>query len=303
MNADKESLTALITAFTRAYHAANDHPKVFDDFMAKDLFTEEESRQLRRNLASCLQFFDPESAAAGPDEATALALVMRHQMASVLCRARYAEECLEEAVLAGTGQYVILGAGMDTYAFRRSDMAERLRIFEVDHPAMQAFKRKRLDEQGWEIPGHLHFVPFDFTGETFATALSQATYAARQLSFFSWLGVSYYLPREVFFRTLATIAQNAPSGSSIVFDYFDTDAFLPEKADKRMQVIQELVRYSGEPMQTGLDPDTLADDIAAVGFVLKEDLGPKQLDTRYFNGRIDGLRAYAHVRLARAMVA
>jgi methyltransferase (TIGR00027 family) len=303
MQATSGSLTALVTAFTRAYHAAHDTPKVFDDFLAKDLFTEEENRLLRRNLAYCLQFFDPRRAADGPDEATALDLVMRRQMSTVLCRSRYAEECLDAAVAAGAQQYVILGAGMETYAFRRSDMAGRLRVFEVDHPATQAFKKSRLTERGWTIPEHLRFVPLDFTVGKLAPALVQAAYVPQQLSFFSWLGVTYYLPRDDLFRTLRTIAQNAPSGSPLVFDYFDTDAFDPDKADDRMRVMQALVRNSGEPMRTGLDPGSLADDLGEAGFALVEDLGPADLDRRYFSDRADGLRPYEHVHVARAVVA
>jgi methyltransferase (TIGR00027 family) len=301
MDANKGSLTALVTAFIRAYHAANDTPKVFDDFWAKKLFTEEESSRMQRDLAACHPFYYPEQAA--PDEATALDRVIRLQMSTPLCRARYTEDCLEDAVRADAAQYVILGAGMDTYAFRRPDMAGRIRIFEVDHPATQDFKRRRLAERGWDIPGHLHFVPFDFTEGSFATALGQAAYSPRKPGFFSWLGVTYYLPRADLLHTLQTLAQNAPSGSAVVFDYFDADAFDPEKADKRMQAIQAIVRYAGEPMQTGFDPETLANDLAAVGLVLKEDLGTEQLSARYFAGRTDGLRANPHVHLARAVVA
>jgi len=302
MDANTGSLTALVTAFIRAYHATHGNPKVFDDFVARDLFTKDEYALLSRNLAQCLKFFDQEAAAAGLGEAEALDVVMQQQMATLLCRARYAEECLEEAVASGTEQYVILGAGFETYAFRRSDRAGRLHIFEVDHPATQSFKKRRLTELGWSTPRYLHFVPFDFTKESLGSALRQSAYSKQQASFWSWLGVSYYLPREVVSRTLRTIARNAPPGCSLVFDYIDADAFVPGKADKRMLAVQELVRSAGEPMQTGFDPLTLAADLQAVGFALKEDLGPAALDARYFGGRTDGLRAYAHVRLARAVV-
>jgi len=303
MDADNGSLTAVATAFLRAYHAAHDAPKIFDDFLASKLFTDEEYGLMGRNMARCLPVFEPERAAAGLDEAEALDVVMRRQMSTVLCRSRYAEECLDEAVAAGTGQYVILGAGMDTYGFRRPDMAGRLRIFEVDHPATQAVKKSRLAALGWAIPDNLHFAPCDFTQGTLAAALGQTPYAARQTVFISWLGVSYYLRREVVLDAFRTMAQNAPSGSTMVFDYFDADAFVPGKMDTRMRAMQTLVRNCGEPMQTGFDPATLAAGLEAAGLVLKEDLGPQALGRRYFNGRADGLRPHAHVHLARAVVA
>jgi methyltransferase (TIGR00027 family) len=302
MDATKGSLTAVVTAFIRAYHATGDGPKVFDDFMARELFTEEERRLIGSNLAQCLPLFDPELAKAGPDEDTALDVVMRQQMSTVLCRSRYAEDCLEEAVAGGAAQYVILGAGMETYALRRPDMAGRLTVFEVDHPATQAFKKSRFAERGWETPGHLRFVPFDFTEETLAEALGQADYARQRESFFSLLGVSYYLPLENLQHTLRTIAATAPPGSALVFDYFDADAFIPEKADRRMRAIQTLVRNTGEPMHTGLAPETLTGMLRDAGFALREDLGPADLDRRYFAGRTDGLHAYDHVHLVRAEV-
>ena len=302
-NPNKGSLTAVATAFLRAYHATRDTPLIFDDAVARELFTDEEFGLIGRNMAQCLGIFEPEAAAAGLGEAEALDRVMRHQLSTVLCRARYAEECLEEAVASGTGQYVILGAGMDTYAFRRPDMAGRLRVFEVDHPATQGFKRERLARLGWPVPEHLHFAPCDFTRETAADALARTAYAAGRPAFFSWLGVSYYLPGEAFWGTLRALAAHAGSGSAVVFDYFDAEAFDPEKAHPRMRAMQALVRNCGEPMRTGFDPGGLAEGLEAAGFRLVEDLGPEALDGRYFQGRADGLRPYAHVRLARAVVA
>ncbi len=303
MDEKKASMTAVVTAFIRAYHAADDGPKVFDDFMARELFTSEERRQIGSNLAQCLPVFEPGRAAADMSEAEALDAVMRHQMSTVLCRSRYAEESLDAAVASGATQYVILGAGMDTHAFRRPDLAGRLTVFEVDHPATQALKRNRFSEHGWAIPGHLRFVPFDFTGGALAQALEQAAYDQRALSFFSLLGVTYYLPRQDLFATLRGVAELAAPGSAIVFDYFDADAFVPEKMDRRMRATQTLVRASGEPMRTGLDPETLSDSLRDAGWTLAEDLGPAALDQRYFSDRADGLRAYGHARLARAVAA
>lgn len=304
MQDSQVSFTALISAFTRAYHAMHDSPKIFDDFLACRFFTDEEFTKIGRNMAEALKFFDPERAALCPDQATALGWTLRAQSTPItLSRARYAEDILETAVRQGVRQYVILGAGMDTFAFRRPDMLEQLQVFELDHPATQAFKRRRLAELGWEQPANLHFVPVDFTKESLAAALKGSSYDPKTLSFFSWLGVTYYLPRETAFDTLQTIADTAPAGSTVIFDYLDAEAFIPERAAKRVQLMQEAARRSGEQMKTGFEPSTLAAYLASAGLRLHENLSPSDIEERYFHGRTDGYRAFQHVHFAWAVVA
>ncbi len=303
MEKNKASLTALITAYGRAYHALYDQPKIFDDFLAYRLFTEEERKELEKNLAESLKFFDPERAASCPGQAAALAGYMRMQGCSTtLSRSRYTEDCLEEALQEGVRQYVILGAGIDTFAFRRPDLAGRLEVFEIDHPLTQAFKLSRLEELGWELPGHLHFIPVDFTKETLSETLRQSPYDPRQSSFFSWLGVTLYLTRAEVLATLRAIAGIAPTGSSIVFDYLDTDAFIPGKAAKQVQLMQKIVQRVGEPLKGAFDPAALTTDLAGAGLLLRENLSPSDIEERYFQGRTDGYHAGGHIHFARASV-
>jgi methyltransferase (TIGR00027 family) len=181
-------------------------------------------------------------------------------------------------------------------------MVSQLQIFELDHPATQAFKRQRLAELGWEVPAFLHFVPVDFTKENLVTALKRTSYDPHQASFFSWLGVTYYLTRDVVFDTLRSMADIAPAGSTIIFDYLDTDAFVPERAASRVQRMLEVVRRTGEPMKTGFDPSTLAADLASIGLRLQENLSPLDIEERYFQGRADGYHAFEHVHFAQAVV-
>lgn len=303
MQDNQVSFTAMVSAFTRAYHAMHYSPKIFDDFLAYNFFTEEEFARIGWNLAEALKFFDPGSAASCPDQATALARMMRTQSTPItLSRARYAEDILETAVRLGVQQYVILGAGMDTFAFRRPEMVERLQVFEIDHPATQGFKRNRLAELGWAIPANLHFIPLDFNRESLLAALTNSLYDPKKLSFFSWLGVTYYLPREAVFDTLRSIAGIAPAGSAIIFDYLDNDAFVPEKAAKRVQRMQEAARRAGEPMKTGFDPSALKEDLTRLGLRLHENLSPADIEERYFQGRTDDYHAFEHVHFARAVV-
>lgn len=304
MDPDKVSVSALISAFARAYHATHDDPKIFDDYLAIQLFTDEEQAMFSNNLARSLQFFDPERAAATPEQAAALAAAMRIQLAPItLSRARYAEDRLELAVQNGVRQYVILGAGFDTFAFRRPDLLRELHVFELDHPATQAYKSRRLAELGWQNPASLHYIPTDFTQESLSNALAHSDYAPQALSFFSWLGVTYYLDRDIIFATLRAIGGVAPAGSAVVFDYPDTDAFVPDKAAVRMQRMQAASRQSGEPMKGGLDPATLAADLAALGLHLRENLSPSDIELRYFQGRADGYHAFEQVHFAEAVVA
>jgi methyltransferase (TIGR00027 family) len=296
-------ITALVTAYARAYHATHESPIIFDDSMADQMYTAEEHVEFNKNLAAMVGTIDPEFAATNPDPATALARVMQTMHEPVtLSRSRYAEDSLEQAVRQGVRQYVILGAGFDTFAFRRPDLLAHLQVFELDHPVTQAMKRQRIAMPGWKVPAQLHFVPVDFNQESLASALQRSSYDPQQLSFFSWLGVTYYLAREVVFATLQSIAGITPRGSTLVFDYMDADSFDPAKATRRTLHMHATARRVGEPMKAGFDPLTLASELRRVGFDLQENLSPAEIEGRYFQGRSDRLHAFEHVHFARAVV-
>ena len=303
MKENKVSLGAMAATYYRAYHAKHDAPKIFDDYLANRLLAEEE-RVFFERLATQLIESDPASAASCPDKTTALAWSMQAMPFPpiALSRNRYAEDCLEMAVRQGIQQYVNLGAGMDTFAFRRPDLQEQLQVFEVDHPATQVLKRRRIAELGWEQPAQLHFVPVDFTQENLATALTRSSYAPQSLSFFSWLGVTFSLPREAVFVTLRAVADIAPAGSMIIFDYLDTDAFVPEKAARRLQFAMEKLQQMGAPWITCFDPSSIATELARLGLRLHENLSPSDIQERYFQGRTDGYYACEHIHFAWAVV-
>lgn len=296
-------ITALVTAYARAYHATHDRPVIFNDALADQYYTAEEHSRFNKNLAEAITAIDPEFAATQPDEATALAVVMQtmHEPVTV-SRSRYTEDCLEEALKAGVSQYVILGAGFDTFAFRRPDLAERLQVFEVDHPVTQGMKQQRIGTAGWQTPANLHLVPVDFAKDNLTEALMGAGFQTNPLSFFSWLGVTFYLTREAIGETLKAVRGLARAGSSLVFDYFDEDAFDPEKAARRTTLMRMTAGRVGEPMKTAFNPDRLAGELQVQGFRLEENLGPTEIQARYFAGRTDRLRAFEHMHFARAVV-
>lgn len=305
MKEDQYSRTALWCAYVRSYHAKYDSPCLFEDFLASPLLPEDIHASLEHKLVWNFHLHNPALALLYPDQADALARIMRALPTPpmVLGRARYVEDSLDQAVRNGVKQYVLLGAGMDTFAFRRPEMLEQVRVFEVDHPATQSFKLRRIAELGWLQPQGLHFVPVDFNRESLAEALARSPYDPQARSFFNWLGVTYYLPYEAVLATLRTVAETAPAGSIVVFDYFDTDAQNPGKETGRVRRMLESSQQSEEPLQTCLDPAKLAADLKGMGFSLQEDLSPNDIQERYFQSRTDGYRATEHAHFVAAVVA
>jgi methyltransferase (TIGR00027 family) len=303
MEISKGSLTALISAFGRAYHSLHDEPKIFDDFLAKEMMTEETFLFIGKSLAGSIGFFDPEFAVGNPDEEQALSYLMKvHSTPSTLSRARYTEDGLETAVGQGCSQYVILGAGMDTFAFRRKDLMKKLQVYELDQPVTQDYKRGRLNELSWEIPDHLHLLPVDFSRENLAEVLVNAGYDTGKAGFFNWLGVTYYLERSDVLSVLGRVAGISAPGSVIVFDYLDLDAFDGNKASRRAGKMLELVKNAGEPMKTGFDPADLEVLLPAAGLQLVEDMAPEMIQKVYFEGRTDGYTAFEHFHIAKTKV-
>jgi methyltransferase (TIGR00027 family) len=304
MREDQVSRTALFTAYSRGYHCAHDHPKIFADPLAFSLLSLEERTRIEALLLEVFRDANPLAAAAFTDTQGALGWLLQSGAAAsiLLSRAQYAEECLEKSMESGVVQYVMLGAGLDSFAYRRPELVERLLLFEIDHPATQAHKRQRLAELGWAQPANLHYVPVDFTRQGLTERLTDSPFDPGRPVFFSWLGVTYYLSREVVLDTLREVARVAPSGSSIVFDYLDEEAFVPGKCAPRVQRMLNHVESLGEPMQCGFDPLTLAGDLKKLGLELMENLCPWDIQGRWFMGRTDHYRACEHAHFAHARI-
>ena len=149
----------------------------------------------------------------------------------------------------------------------------------------------------------LHWVPVDFAKQDLAAAFRNSPFDPHKPTFFSWLGVTYYLTREQVSETLRTLAGLAPSGSAIVFDYLEADALIAGRAGRDVQRLMEMVRNSGEPMKMGFEPSALPADLAQLGWKLIEDLSPSAIQNRYFSDRTDGYHAFEQIHLAQAAVA
>ena len=230
----ESSITALMSSFGRAFHAENEEHPVFADYLAKELMTAEEYTAVQNYILGGVQFFEPEIDPAKQKPKELLRrLVNVHIASSPLCRAAYTEKDLKTAVLTGTKQYVILGAGMDTFAFRETEFLSKYRVFEVDHSLTQADKLERITRVGWTVPDNLVFVPVDFTKDSLTERLIAAGFDPSVKSFFSWLGVTYYLSAEAIDTMLSELSELCADGSSLVFDYPDESFF--DAPERRVQ--------------------------------------------------------------------
>jgi methyltransferase (TIGR00027 family) len=199
----------------------------------------------------------------------------------IAVRARFAEDALTAAVADGVRQLVVLGAGLDTYAYR-SAFGESLRVFEVDHPATQAWKRQRLAEAAIPVPPTLTFAPVDFERETLADGLSVAGFDPAQQTFFTWLGVVPYLTERAFFSTLGFIA-SLSGGAHVVFDYSNPHASDDCAADR--EALAARVASVGEAFKSYYETGALHAKLMAAGFCKIEDLGPALIRERFFANR------------------
>lgn len=198
----------------------------------------------------------------------------------IASRSRIAEDALNVAVDAGATQLVVLGAGLDTLAYR-TQLAGRLRIFEVDHPATQARKRQNLAAAAIAVPETLSFVPVDFERENLCERLEAAGFKSAERSFFSWLGVVPYLTEAAIFSTLGFMAQ-LPGGAEVVFDYVNSAASISAAGRAAHQALAERVAAVGERFQSYLDTASLCAKMSAAGFRHVDDIGPAELAERYF---------------------
>ncbi|MGA3131775.1 MAG: class I SAM-dependent methyltransferase [Terracidiphilus sp.] len=265
METGRASKTALRVALRRAVHQVLDQPRVLDDPIAVPLlgahFNLDRSRESSR-----------------------MARAFRAFMAA---RSRYAEDRLAESVAQRVDQYVILGAGLDTFAYRNP--FPELRVFEVDFPATQAWKRRLLAEAGIAEPANLTFVPLDFEHKTLAEGLAQAGFDTAKPAFFAWLGVVPYLTLEAFRSTLETIA-GLPAGTAVSFDYGLSPQSLGPLRRMAFNALARRVAKAGEPFQLFFTPETLDAEFVRAGFRRFEQLDSAQLNARYFAGRADGLQ-------------
>jgi methyltransferase (TIGR00027 family) len=276
MEAGQPSGTAQSVAIHRAEHQLYDSPRVLNDPLA-------------------LWIIGPEGAVSMAVGCWAAGLPgPRAMRAFIAARSRYAEDELARAVASGTLQYVILGAGLDTFACRNPHAASGLRVFEVDHPDTQAWKQGRLALMGIPIPCSVTFVTADFERRELAAGLEGGGFRDGEPAFFSWLGVTQYLSTEAVMATFAEIRSLCPE-SAIAFDYALPRDAVPDAERVTFDALSAGVDWEGEPFRSFFRPESLAKDLKAIGFRRVERPTADEINARYFRDRLDGLKVSDHL--------
>jgi len=268
METGKASKTALRVAIRRAAHQIMEQPRILEDPIAVRLIGPEYARDLER----------------------ASHKVARDFRSFMAVRSRYVEDQLADAVSRGIRQYVILGAGLDTFAYRNP--FPELRVFEVDFPATQEWKRTMLDAASIAVPNSVTFVPLDFEHKTLAAGLAEAGFDNSASAFFGWLGVVPYLTLAAFRATLDTIAE-LPSGSALSFDYALAPETLSPVGRTAFDALAGRVAAAGEPFQLFFTPQTMESELRRARFHRIEQLDSDHLNEIYFKNRADGLKLSA----------
>jgi methyltransferase (TIGR00027 family) len=294
------SRTALATSLMRAAHTRIDpHPLINDPW--GDRLVPDSVRDLLRDVA--LSGMDPDARAEAMESPASIVdnyLLASAAYSNVIIRTRYTEDALKAAIARGIRQYVMIGAGFDSFALRRPRFAADLEIFEIDHPATQALKIEQIEHCGAVLPTPVHFIAADLARRSVADSLSGSPFRSDQPAFFSWLGVTMYLTKEANFATLRSIAACSKSGSELAFTYID--ARLLKSDSESYRQLAKTVASLGEPFLCGFDPTSLAIDLRACGLTLSEDMDMQHAAARY--GRDDlkseaGPSRFSHVALAR----
>jgi methyltransferase (TIGR00027 family) len=265
MQTGRASRTALRVAQRRAIHQVLDQPCVLADPIAIPLLGPEFSYDHLREMHPFARAF----------------------RAFMAVRSRYAEDRLTAAVASGVAQYVVLGAGLDTFAYRNP--FPQLRVFEVDFPATQEWKRSLLTAAAIAAPANLTFVPLDFEHMTLAAGLNAAGFDATKPTFFGWLGVVPYLTLPAFRATLEVIAA-LPAGTAVSFDYGISPHTLNLVHRMTFRALAQRVAKAGEPFRLLFKPEELDAEFVRAGFGRFEQLGAAELNELYFAGRADGLK-------------
>jgi len=272
MEQQRASQTAIRVAVQRAAHQVLDgEPKILNDRICVGLFPEASEAVLRD---SAQHYHQPS---------------MRRSRANYVLRSRFAEDRLEDAAKRGVSQFLLLGAGLDTFAYRQPKWAQSLRIIEVDHPASQTYKIAMLRRARATVPENVSFFPIDFENENATSSLASVPLDKNKRLFVSWLGVTQYAERKALLETLRLIA-GWSSGSEIVLTYIKDDwSDLDDDARKSMVDSESFAKASKEPWVSKLSTASMADLLSSAGFSQSQELGIDQAKQLYFGNRTDGL--------------
>ena len=308
---ERESVTAKICAFVRAWHSNCSRQKIYDDYLAFDMLGKEEYEgiyELIQNGVDHSGWLSKEESSrtdqmeahmghpSKPLSKEEINRVLIEYFAPIPMSRIHFNESRLAAFAAENGkiQYVICGAGSDTFSFRNDN--EDIEIFEVDHPDTQRYKLEKIKQLEWNLRKNVHYVSVDFEKERMYDKLLEAGFDPARKTFFSVLGVSYYLTLDVFTDLFRQMAGLSAPGSAVVFDYPIKTGKFPSRVARLEQITESL----GEVMRGGFDYHEVSGALGAWGFQIDTYLSPNKVQSEYFCGRKDGMRAFENVGLVSA---
>ncbi|OTG79166.1 SAM-dependent methyltransferase [Acinetobacter sp. ANC 5054] len=277
MKAGRVSRTAQAAAAIRANHYLYANDPVFVDPYAFHM-----TSALWRKILSSRKFIKALNSSI-PNQTFGLLT------AQVVARSRFAEDMLEQAIKNGLQQYILVGAGLDSFVLRLAEKYHQINFLELDHPDTQTLKIKTLKQLG-QIPSNVEFVSIDFEKENLMTALQRSTYQLEQPAFFSWLGTTHYLKPETTIATLKTISNFAAKRSELVLDYSISYQNLRGIERIGTFAVSKFTQYLSEPIIGSFNPTRLHHIVSTLGFSVVEDLSGHDITKRYFTNRADGIR-------------
>ena len=264
----RPSKTAELAAAARADHTRNVSPPVFEDILAHAMCGPLWRTILSSKFLSRLVLYG----FLGKIQPIVPAIYMR---------ARFGEDCLEAAVREGLEQYVIIGAGYDTFALRRVDLMKRLKVWEIDQAATQDMKLRRMQAAGFEKPKGVQYVQSDLDKEDLHEVLKRTGFDFMRPVMISWFGVTYYLNTDTIQKTLSSISVNMAPGSTIVFDYLADPTWMPDNAQLLHKRCADFVARRGEPWISSFNPPDLPGFLGDLGYAEIDNLEPDKVADRY----------------------
>lgn len=271
-----KNMTALISLFARAYHSKNCKEKIYDDSLSAKILSDSEYRNIASNMVDGIKFFYPSFC--GTDD-EALSKAVNGMLAPTpLGRAAFANDALKTAVATGTRQYIICAAGYDTFAYRLPDWAKQIKIFEIDKKPMIKDKLSRLKKAEIPLPKNAEYICVDFSEQSAADALLKSeNYNKNEKSFFSLLGLVYYITQNDFEKLLKDISSISSQGSTVVFDYQE------DAAGEVMKKQAAMASAANEKMSPGYSYSKIEKILSDNGFLIYEHLNSREITERFFS--------------------
>ena len=269
-----KNMTALVSCFARSYHKKNNEVKIFDDYFAEKILSDDEYNSISSNMTNGINYFNPNFKGTNEE---ALRWIVDNQLSpSPLGRSTYTEKMLQNAIMIGAKQYLIFAAGYDTYAYRQNNYNSDFQIFEIDQSFMIDDKINRINKLNIEI-SNVNYIKCDFTDKNWEKEITKNNnYDMNKISFCSVLGISYYLSRDNFKKMIKKISIIIPYGSTLVFDY-------PSISNSEQTIKQEeLAKEAQEEMKAKYSYNDIEEILSDNDFLIYEHLTPDEITEQYF---------------------